>query len=278
MTDTQTAIYRGMDRATLDAAYNNTAAVADSAAWTEGWRQRSAVVRKRPDAKLGIAYGPRERQRIDYFPSGKAKAPLFVFIHGGYWVRNSIDMFSFLAEGPLAHGIDVAVIGYTLAPDATLAQIVEEIRAGLTFLQHNNAGYDRERIFVGGWSAGGHLAALTSDHVAVRGALPISGVFDLEPLSLNYLNDPLQLTPHDIATLSPIHTLRADLPPHRLFAGGGELSELQRQSRDFESAARSAGLDVTLTVLPGLHHYSILDELAKPDGKIALALAKLVAA
>ena len=115
------AIYRGMDRTALDAAYNNSEAVADSPQWLARWRERSALVRARPAAKLDIAYGPRPRERLDYFSCGKTGAPLFVFIHGGYWQRNDKDMFAFLADGPLAHDIDVAMVGYTLAPDLGLS-------------------------------------------------------------------------------------------------------------------------------------------------------------
>src|SRR5215472_9410434 len=75
------AIYRGMDRPTLDAAYNNSAAVADSPEWLARWRERSAIVRASPGARLDIVYGPRSRARLDYFPCGKRQAPLFVFIH-----------------------------------------------------------------------------------------------------------------------------------------------------------------------------------------------------
>lgn len=273
------AIFRGMDRTALDAAYNNGAAVADSATWLDRWRERSALIRAKPDVKLDIAYGPQERTKLDYFPSGNENAPLLVFIHGGYWVRNSRDMFSFLAPGPNAHGLNFASMGYTLAPAARLPDIVAEINAGLTFLQANAAtfGFDPEKIFVTGWSAGGHLASLSCEHPAVRGALPISGVFELEPLSLNYLNEPLQLTQNDIETLSPLRRLRKGTPPQRLVAGGNELPELQRQTRDYAQAARAFGLPVSDQILPGHHHYSILDELAKPDGLITRELLKLIA-
>jgi arylformamidase len=106
--------------------------------------------------------------------------------------------------------------------------------------------------------------------------MPISGIFDLEPLSLNYLNDPLQLTSDDIRELSPQHQLRASLPPTRIMSGGNELHELQRQSRDYARAAQAAGLDAKLHVLPGHHHYSILDELAKPEGFVTQELYDLV--
>lgn len=269
-------IYRGMTRDQLDDAYNNGKAVADSPQWIVEWTHRSQETRRRSDAVLDSAYGPRERQRFDYFPSGRSGAPLFVFIHGGYWVRNGIGMFSFLAEGPNACGIDFVTLGYTLAPEARLHEIVDEIRNGLTHLQNAGGfGYDPGRIYVGGWSAGGHLAAIAADHPAVRGTLPISGIFDLEPLSLNYLNDPLQLTPDDILNLSPQRLLRAGLPPMRIMSGGNELPELQRQSADYASAAQAAELDARLFVLPGHHHYSILDELAKPNGFVTQTLAAL---
>jgi len=150
------ALYRGMDRAALDAAYNNSGAVADSPQWLARWRERSAILRAAAaQARLiDLPYGNRPRARLDYFPAGAAQPPLFVFIHGGYWQRNDKDMFAFVADGPRAHGIDVAVIGYTLAPQARLAEIVEEINAALSYLseQADDFGFDRNRLFVGGWS------------------------------------------------------------------------------------------------------------------------------
>jgi len=147
------AIYRGMDRAALDAAYNNGAAVADSPDWLARWQELSAAVRSGPRARLDIPYARRPRARFDYFASGAGKPPLFVFIHGGYWQRNDKDMFAFLADGPRAYGIDVAVVGYTLAPQARLTDIVGEIRRALTVLceRSGDFGFDRDRLFVGGW-------------------------------------------------------------------------------------------------------------------------------
>src|SRR6516165_9230176 len=211
-------------------------------------------------------------------PAAPARAPLFVFIHGGYWQRNDKDMFAFLADGPRAHGIDVAVVGYTLAPEARFTDIVEEIRQALSVLRERAGefGFDRDRLFVGGWSAGGHLTAIVSDHPASRGGLPISGIFDLEPIALNYLNEKLALDASEIATLSPVRVLRDRSPPLRLFVGSDELPELRRQSASYAEAARGRGLPVALTVLPTRHHYSILDELSRPEGAITRALVELI--
>jgi len=277
---TDPMIYRGMTRAELDLAYNNSAAVADSDRWLAQWRRHSAEVRGAPGARLDIAYGPAERNRLDYFPTGRPGAPLFVFLHGGYWQRNSKEMFAFVAEGPRARGIDVAVVGYTLAPAARLSQIAHEITEALTFLHAHAAvfGFDRRGLCVGGWSAGGHLAAVSCGHPAVRSALAISGIFDLEPLALNYVNEQLRLDAAEIAALSPVRTLRPGLAPLALAVGGAELPELQRQSTSLQAVAEARGVPLALQVLPGHHHYSILDELARPDGALTHELARLVGA
>jgi arylformamidase len=258
-------MYRGMDRAALDAAYNNTAAVADSPDWLARWEKLSAAVRSGPRARLDISYASPPRARFDYFACGALKPPLFVFIHGGYWQRNDKNMFAFVAEGPRAHGIDVALLGYTLAPQARLTDIVAEIRRALTVLceRADDLGFDRDRLFVGGWSAGGHLTAIVSDHPAFRGGIPISGIFDLEPIALNYLNEKLALDESEIATLSPLRVLRERAPPLRMFVGGDELPELKRQSAIYAETARERGLPVALSLMPSAGLF--------PDNKTVVA-------
>jgi arylformamidase len=276
---TSPILYRGMDRAALDAAYNNSAAVADSQEWVARWREQSAAIRAEPKAVLDVSYGARPRAKLDYFPAGPARAPLFVFIHGGYWQRNDKDGFSFVAEGPRPHGIDVALVGYTLGPEARITDIVSEMRDALTFLaaKAGDFGFDPARIFVGGWSAGGHLTAAVCDHPAFRGGLPISGIFDLEPIALNYLNEKLALDAAEVAAMSPLQTLLKPGGPLHVSVGGAELPELQRQSRDYAAAAQTRGQPVRLSVLPGHHHFSILEELARPDGALVGQLRELIA-
>src|SRR6266508_1620123 len=238
------AIYRGMDRAALDAAYNNTEAVRDSAQIRDRWQRRSAAIRAGKEARLDLRYGPRPRAKLDYFPCGGPKPPLLVFIHGGYWQRNDKEMFAFVCDGPRPHGIDVAVVGYTLAPDARLTDIVAEMHQALTFLleRADDFGFDRKRMFVSGWSAGGHLTASVAGHPAFCGGIPISGIFDLEPIALCYLDEKLRLDANEIATLSPLRVLPDHIPPLRVLVGGNETSELVRQSTTYAEAARGRGL------------------------------------
>jgi arylformamidase len=183
-------MYRGMDRAALDAAYNNGAAVADSAKIVADWEARSARLRAANPEGLDLRYGADERNRIDYF-AARRDGPVLAFIHGGYWQMRAKELFAFVTEGPLAWGINAALIGYTLAPQKRLDGIVAEIRAALDWLHKSIPvlGGNNAQLFVSGWSAGGHLTAMAIDHPAVKGGLAISGIFDLEPIRLSYLNE-----------------------------------------------------------------------------------------
>jgi arylformamidase len=270
-------LYRSMDRAALDAAYNNSAAVADSAQYIEDWQRRSAALRARLSAHLDIAYGTAPRARLDFFSCGVAGAPLLLFFHGGYWQRNAKEGFAFISEGPLAHGMHVALAGYTLAPEARLDQIVGEARAALRWLHSGVAalGGDPARIFVSGWSAGGHLAAMLMGEAAARGGLALSGIYDLEPVRLNYLNDKLRLDEAEARRNSPLLHLPRQAGPLLVAVGAEELPELRRQSQEFAAAWRAHGLAGELRELPGCHHYSALEQLAHPEGALAKAAAAL---
>jgi acetyl esterase/lipase len=270
-------IWHGMTRAELDAAYNNGLAVKNSAEKIAEWTARSVRLRQERPETLDIPYGPKPRNRIDIFRSGHTNAPLFAFIHGGYWQRNSKEVFSCVAEGPLALGFDVALIGYTLAPEATLTEIVGEVRAALRWLRQHDSehGISADRILVSGWSAGGHLTTMALGEADA--GLSISGVFDLEPCRLNYLNDALHLSENEVQALSPIRQqpLHSGRPLIVAF-GDAELPELQRQSRDYHDACIKAGAPSELMPLTGHDHFSIIEELASPDGKLAQAAARLM--
>ena len=248
------ALYRGMDRAALDAAYNNTAAVRDSAQIVAAWQARSD--RLRPSARE-LIYGTNDRNRVDLFAAGK-DAPLLVFVHGGYWQMRARDNFYFLADGPLAHGISVAFVGYTLAPDIRLDGIVAEIRLALDFL-----GQRHPQVVLAGWSAGGHLSAMGMSHRAVRAGLAISGIYDLEPIRLCYLNEKLGLDEAEARRNSPI-ALPASGKPLVLAYGTRELPELQRQSQEYAKACTGS----RLLPLQGHDHFTILEELASPEGAL----------
>ena len=266
-------LYRGMDRAALDAAYNNSAAVANSSALMAELRARGDRLRGEMPQHLDLRYGPAPRNRIDYF-SAQARGPVLMFIHGGYWQMRAKEDFSALARGPLAHGIDVAMIGYTLAPDISLGGIVAEIRAAIRWLavHADEHGGDANRMYVSGWSAGGHLTASVLDAPAIRGGLAISGIYDLEPMRWCYIDEKLKLDECEARRLSPLLNMPPTSPPLIVTCGGAELPELRRQSAEFAAARKHARLPGPFVELEGHNHFTILDELANSQG----ALTKLV--
>jgi arylformamidase len=218
--------WRDLDRAARDAAYNNGAAVPETAAILGAWRARSAEFRAARPAGLDLGWGSGPRQALDFFACGRDGAPTLLFVHGGYWqlVQHTREAFAALAAGPLAHGINVALTGYTLAPEATLRGIVAEIRTAIAFLAGVRARHhaDPERLCVAGWSAGGHLAASMLDEPGVTGGLAISGIFDLEPIRHTYINDKLGLTADEAAALSPERRLPGRTTPLEIAVGGDE--------------------------------------------------------
>jgi arylformamidase len=272
-------LYRGMDRAQLDAAYNNSAAVPRYEAIKTDWDARSANVRQSRRGHLDLEYGDLPRQRLDLFLADTPGAPTLMFIHGGYWQRNDKEGFAFIAEGPLARGVNVAVVEYTLAPAARMDQIVGEIRRVVTWLAERlgDFGADPARLYVSGHSAGGHLTAMAMNLAAVKGGLAISGLYDLEPIRLNYLNDKLGLAAAEARRNSPILHLPPKAPQLVVAYGTAELPELCRQSVDYARAWTERGLPGRLLPVDGADHFTVLESLADPDGALTRTLLKMVA-
>jgi arylformamidase len=222
-----------------------------------------------------MPYGPSARERCDVFlPEADGTAPLVLFIHGGYWQALDRRAVSHFARGLLVHGVAVAVPSYDLCPAVPLATIVDQMQrlcATLCLRTH-------QRILAMGHSAGGHLAAglLGADlsrfakvlgRDVVPGAIPISGVFELEPLLGTRIGQALRLAPEAARALSPRFQPR---PPGELHAvvGAAESDEFRRQTRDF--AAAWGG---TAEEIPGANHFSVLDPLADPASALVARAA-----
>jgi arylformamidase len=272
------AVYRNFSQAELDAAYNNRAVARRLGELKAERDRRSLALYASAAVDRDLAYGSAPRQRLDFFHARSKGRPTVAYLHGGYWQLNDKEPNSFVAEGPLAHDINVALIEYTLAPAASMTQIVAEVRAAIAWLVPRleidfGAGAS---LVVCGHSAGGHLTAMAAGVPGVTAALPISGLFDLEPIRLSYLNQPLSMDAAEASTNSP---MRLPLPPRPMSVafGGDELPELVRQSQDFVSALKHAGRPVREIAVPGEDHFSILDQLASPDGALAREIARLAA-
>lgn len=270
--------WRAMNQHQLDAGLNNSTAVAGSSDITAGWGARSDAMKAKYPGHLDVAYGPRERNRFDFIKAADG-GPTLLLIHGGYWQMRSKDFFTCFAAGPMAHGINVAVFGYTLAPEATLDEIVAELHAGVDALVEKlpTLGGDPERIVVSGWSAGGHLTSTTLAHPKVKGGVAISGIYDLEPIRASYLNEKLKLDEAMAKRQSPLMQDGGADKPLALVVGGGELPLLRQQTADFAAHRAKHGLPVSYEEIAGADHFSIMAELEKPEGRITTLIKDLVA-
>ena len=273
-------LYRGMDREQLDAAYNNSAAVPERDAIIADWAARSAKVRRGHATHVGLTYGDTPRERLDLFLAADPKAPTLAFIHGGYWQINDLvkESFAFFAEALLPLGINLAVIEYTLAPMARLERIVAEVRRSVRWLAEHLAEYgaDPNRLYVAGHSAGGHLTAMTMPVPEVRGAVAISGIYDLEPIRLSCLNEKLGLDTAEAERNSPVRHLPATAGELVVAYGTRELPELCRQSIEYARAWTERGLPGRLLPVDGADHFTILDALARPEGVLTRALLAML--
>jgi len=270
-------LYRGMDRAQLDAAYNNSAAVPERDAIVAGWATRSAAVRREREGHFDLKYGETPRERLDLFLAAP-NAPTLAFIHGGYWQMFDKEPFAFLAEGLLPNGINLALVEYTLAPAARMDRIVGELRRSVGWLAEHLGDYggDPDRLYVAGHSAGGHLTAMTMTLRAVRGGIAISGIYDLEPIRLNYLNVKLGLDAAEARRNSPILHLPPTAGPLVIAYGTNELPELCRQSIEYAGAWSERGLPGRLLPIDRADHFTILDALADPQGALTRALCDMI--
>jgi arylformamidase len=269
--------WRALSQQDLDLGLNNSVAVAGSGDMVAGWERLSADMRAKHPGHLDLRYGPRERNRIDFLKAGE-NAPTLVFIHGGYWQMRSKEVFTPVAAGPMAHGINVALIGYTLAPDAALDEIVAEIHKGLDFLagQLPALGGDASRIVVSGWSAGGHLTAMALAHPQVKGGVAISGIYDLEPIRHSYLNVKLRLDEAMSRRNSPMMQAAGAPKPLSLVVGSAELPLLRKQTADFAGHRAKYGLPVSYEEIPGANHFTIMNEMMSPKGRITTLIRQLV--
>ncbi len=265
----------------LAAEYNNRAMVPDHPAIIAAWHADAKAYREKAHPELGIRYGARPRNSYDLFAAqGGQGGPQVLFIHGGYWRAFDKAMFSHMAAGANAHRLTVAIAGYTLAPEVSVLDIIDELRQCVIHLARRLEG----RLVVVGHSAGGHLAACmaATDWPAyglrpdlIQACFAISGLFDLRPLIATEFNADLKL---DAATALAASPLAWPVPsPLRLesWVGAQESFEFKRNARSLAAAWAGLGLDARYEEVPGENHFSVPNALADPASKMTQRLVEL---
>lgn len=284
-----TPSWRQFTQEELDKQYNARATVSDIDAELKAYRDTSWPMYEQLACLRALPYGDHPDETLDLFPVPQQPgAPLFVFIHGGYWRALTTQDSVFMAQQLVSQGIAVASINYTLAPAASLSHIVQQCEKALAWLHHHAPahGVQASHAVVAGSSAGAHLAAMlmTPDNLQrhrmpapwLVGGILVSGLFDLAPIQHTLPNAWLHLTDQDVQRLSPMHQLPATHMGLHVVVAEQDTSEFKRQSKDFAQVCQHQGNAVTYYEVANTNHFNIILDWMKPNTPLTRSLHQLL--
>ena len=271
-------VFLDYDQAALDRAY-------DQAEWAPNRQEvldrraaASAAVRARLGEPHRLAYGPTDIERLDVYPTAVPHAPVMVFLHGGAWRSGDARSQAYAAETFTRAGAHWVVPDFATVMDVGLDGMVDQVRRAVAWVARHarEFGGDPARVYLGGHSSGGHLAGtvLVTDWAkafdlppdVVKGALCVSGMYELEPVRLSARSAYVRFDDRIEHELSPIRHLGRLACPVTVAYAENDSPEFQRQSREFADALAAIGRLRRLVVAAGLNHFEIPETLASPDG------------
>lgn len=278
------------DQAELDRAYSARAPIGDKfeKVYLPGFTTLSEAARKALPVRRDIAYGPHRDEVCDVFPAARPGAPLMLYLHGGYWRMLTKDENSFVATALAPAGATVMVNTYSLCPDVHLDIIVHQCRAFIAWAWKNAGFYnaDPNRIYISGHSAGGHLVGmmLSTDWArdyglpadVIKGAVAISGLFDLKPLARAFTGEWLQIAPNAVARNSPAKLAPKSKCPVIMAVGADESPGFLSQTEIYTKHLKASGVPVTEVPLPGHDHFSAWNEVMDPSRPLTKAVLKMM--
>jgi arylformamidase len=272
-------VWGDLDRQALDAAYDQSVWAPNLVQVVTRYISNSDAMRARLGAPSTLAYGPGRAERLHVYRTTRAHAPIFVFIHGGAWRSATAEDYAFPAEMVMAAGAHFVGVDFDAVQDVggDLNVLADQVRRALAFVHHAaaNFGGDRNRIFVGGHSSGGHLTAvlLTTDWTAlglpanaIKGAICLSGLYDLMPVRLSSRAGYIRFTDAMVADLSPLRHVDRIGAPVIVVCGSFDSPEFIRQARAFTDALGRAGKPVQRLEAPGYNHFELMETAANPFG------------
>lgn len=276
--------WRTYSQEELDAQYNQNSLVADNSGFKQRKIDESAAARARLACLRDVAYGPSLAEVLDIFPAPAEGAPIQIFIHGGAWKSGHKDEVSYPAPIFVEAGAAYVALNFGEVPDVMLEEQVRQCRAAIAWVWRNAEAFggDKDRIFVSGHSSGGHVTGMmvVTDWEGVyglppdiiKGAAPISGMFDLEPVRHSWRNSYLGLDEPRARALSAIHQIPEAPIDLVLGFGLGELEEFQRQSCAFAQAWQSAGKSCRLIEVPGRNHFEMGADFGNRESPVTRAI------
>jgi arylformamidase len=272
-------VWLDMDQRELDDAYDQEVYAPNRAQVVE----RRIVNSERTREILGpperVAYGPSEIEKLDIFRTAQPNAPVNIFIHGGAWRRNKAADYSVLAELFVRAGAHSVILDFINVDEAegSLFPMAEQVRRAIGWVHRNAAqfGGDPNRLYISGHSSGSQLGGcmVTTDWRAhdlpadlIKGALLLSGMYDLKPVRLSKRSLYVKFTDEMEQALSAQRHIDKLTAPLILGYGTCETPEFQRQTRDFFAAVQAAGKPAQLIVGQGYNHFEFLETLTSPYG------------
>ena len=283
-----TKIYRDFDQVQLDIEYNARGTVPDYTIFGRENDAYSEEARLSLECMLDMSYGDHPDEVIDIFPAGP-KAPVFLYFHGGYWRANSQKQAAAMAPNFVKHGITVVPVNYSLAPGASLDEIIRQSREAVAWVWKYGTeefAAHTDRIFIGGTSAGGHITGMVlaggwHDEFGVpakcvKGALALNGLYDLEPVRLSEPNEWAQLDEAAAYRNSPIYQLPEHGCPLIVSFGGSETSEFKRQSKIFAAAWRDRGWPCSEFEVTECNHFNIPQQLRDPATRLCREVFEMI--
>lgn len=253
------------------------------------WKLLSGSTGKKLTVIKSVPYGHLPRENLDLYPSARPQSKTLVFIHGGYWHMFDKSLFHFIANSFHAYGVTTVLLGYPLSPDANMDQIVLSCRSAIRWLYKNVSAYrgDPHQMYVAGHSAGGHLAAMVMatewkvfdpnlSAGPLQGMCAVSGLFNLVPIHLSYINQVLQMDQETALRNSPIWLEPFHTCPVLLAVGEAETNEYKDQSQELLTRWNTMGIDLRFLQLPGENHFSMAEKIADPLSALHQALRQLM--
>jgi arylformamidase len=277
-------VYKQYDQQSLDQQYNNRLNVPDHERHLQRWELLSREAEKKYKVIKNIPYGELPDEKLDIFPSDKPLSKTLVFIHGGYWYKHVAADFYLIAEAFRTYGVTTVLIDYPLMPDHRMEQLVLSCRNAIHWVQQNISGYngDEQEVYVSGHSAGGHLAAMMMVEgkqefaYPLKGIFAISGLYNLLPVQLCYVNDVLKMDEETALRNSPVYLPPVAWCPLVLSVGANETSEYLEQSRELYYAWTNHGVKVEILELEGADHFSILETMIDDSSPLHKRMYKMM--
>ncbi len=275
-------------QAELDAQYDVELSVPDFMVYARHYIDESRLARHKLRCELDVPYGPTLDETLDIFPASVPNAPVFIFIHGGYFKILSSKEFSCVALGPAQLGFTTVVVNYSLVPKVSVDEITRQCRSAVAWVLKNIQKYggDPTRVVLGGHSVGAHLTAmclqtewaenygLPQDPLA--GAVLVSGLYDLQPLRFANAQPMLQLDDGVIRRNSPMFTVRKSATPALITWGSDEPDEFKRHSEDFHAAWTAAGNRAKRWRQEGFNHFDDIYGFEDPKHFLCQWIAKAI--